>query len=657
MTRLAWLVLLASLAPLPALDIADAIRVPEDNTSASVADARVFYATWDEGISYNAGDVTVVSDDSVHSVTGTLFVLNGPLDSSDDPTSGTLIVALDETLNDGEAYHLEWPADLVTADSGGLLVSNDHAWNILVSGTGSGDGGPVPSVLDTPEASPSSSASIDHGVMLFYDPDIADPDTGNADPDADQRTAGMVLTIETLPGLGSLTLSGTPVVAGQDVDVDDIADGNLVYATSETSAGVDHFAFSWTDADGSTSPALWFEISLSGGGSDAPALDTSDFDVPFGESDLPLYAAGVVDGYISWVDLYFGGVTVSHTGNMGEVTVTVSYDDDDRSFATYDQLQYTAGSGEVTVDAILDGVDGADLKLTLETGQPDGDLENLLEAIEYRHTSALFTADDTRTLTVTIDEGGGSGGTVTSTHTIIITANAASPVLDEIQDGTQSYTTSPFDFIIDETGLELTVIAYDYEQQSVTVGLDPLGSIPINGTFDVVSTSSTSLASSADIAGPHSRNEIVIRYDPTNTEASDTLGLELTDGDASSTFSIGIDIDPYNSSRPRITGDPPLVTTASGGVHTYQLDMINLAGIAEGNCRFQGSPPDGIIADIQSGAGYIEFTWTASGDRETPVSFDYVLVDVGQAATVPVTTVAIDPDVAVKPTAIPPINN
>lgn len=643
MKHLYWLLLLGALAPLSALDIGEAVRTPKDNTAVTVAEARVFYATWNEGLSYNGGTVTVVSDDSAHSVVGNLFFLDGPLDpGSNLPTSGTMIVALDEVLKDGEAYHLEWPANLISAGSGPLAASTDHDWNILVSGTAGGAGGPVPAVIDTPDASASSDATIDHSVLLFYDPDVA-----GATP-AD-RTTGMVLTIETLPSRGNLSLSGSTVTAGQAITVTDVAAGNLVYSTSETDAGTDAFAYRWTDAAGSTTPILWFEVGLAGGGGGAPSFDVADFDIPFTEAVRPLYDPDTNDADIAWVALYNVGFDVTHSGSMGPITVTVAYDDADRLFVDWDQLRFTGTlGGDVTMDATSNGVDGKALKLFLASGKQATALQNLLGNLQFRHTSAQFTADTTRNITVTVTEGGSSGGTVSTTHAVNITANDSAPVLDKVLDGTRNYI-APFGFTVDESGLELTVVAHDYEQQSVTVGLDPAGVIPINGIFDVVSISSVALDSSVDVPGPHSLNRIVIRYEPTNANVSDTLSLELTDGGSASTFSIVVNIDPFDTGRPQLVGDPPLVTTATAGVHTVGLSMTHLGSIIEANCRFQGSPPVGITADVAAGAGTVTFTWPASGEHETPINFDYVLLDGTEAATIPVSTVAIDPDTVAKP--------
>jgi hypothetical protein len=67
--------------------------------------------------------------------------------------------------------------------------------------------------------------------------------------------------ISTVPGAGSLTLSGAAVSAGQSISLADIVGGNLQFSAAAGATGAGYAAFTFqVQDDGGTANAAWIWI-------------------------------------------------------------------------------------------------------------------------------------------------------------------------------------------------------------------------------------------------------------------------------------------------------------------------------------------------------------------------------------------------------------
>jgi hypothetical protein len=111
-------------------------------------------------------------------------------------------------------------------------------------------------------------------------------DFGFTDPDAGDSLGGV--RIDTLPGQGTLTLSGTGVTAGQIIDISDIAAGNLQFTpgTNDNGAGYASLTFTVQDQGGlfaASSDVLTINVTAV---NDAPNAVGETFSVFAGSSIL-----------------------------------------------------------------------------------------------------------------------------------------------------------------------------------------------------------------------------------------------------------------------------------------------------------------------------------------------------------------------------------
>jgi CSLREA domain-containing protein len=121
--------------------------------------------------------------------------------------------------------------DLGNTGSGGALADLNDTITVVIVGTNdapSASGGTVTTPRNVPYA------------LRVADFGFADPDAGD--------TLGAV-RIDALPALGSLTLSGAAVGAGQTVAAADIAAGGLVFTPGLDGTGMPYTSFAYTVAD------------------------------------------------------------------------------------------------------------------------------------------------------------------------------------------------------------------------------------------------------------------------------------------------------------------------------------------------------------------------------------------------------------------------
>ncbi|MBK8278316.1 MAG: tandem-95 repeat protein [Nitrospira sp.] len=133
--------------------------------------------------------------------------------------------------------------------------------------------------------------------------------------DVDAGDSLSAVRIDTLPGAGSLTLSGVAVTAGQVIAVADITAGNLVFTPA-------------TDANGTGYASFTFSVRDSNNTYDA-ASNTLTVDVT-AVNDAPIRTAGTVSNLTLSEDaglasLGLGGVTYSPGGGADESGQTLTY--------------------------------------------------------------------------------------------------------------------------------------------------------------------------------------------------------------------------------------------------------------------------------------------------------------------------------------------
>jgi hypothetical protein len=239
--------------------------------------------------------------------------------------------------------------------------------------------------------------------------------------DVDAGDSLSAVRIDTLPGAGSLTLSGIAVIAGQVITVTDITAGNLVFTPAADANGTSYanFTFSVRDSgnlyDTATS-TLTFNVTAV---NDAP-VNT----VPGPQTvveDMPITITGVsvndVDGNLSTVQLGVGNGTLTVT-LAGGATISAG----------------SNGSGTLTLSGSQ-----ADINATLATLVYQGALNyNGADTLTVTSTDANSGTDvDTVAITVTavndatVVTGGTSGtGPEDTTLTGTLTATDADGVSD-----------------------------------------------------------------------------------------------------------------------------------------------------------------------------------------------------------------------------------
>ncbi|TKB92562.1 MAG: tandem-95 repeat protein, partial [Nitrospira sp.] len=212
---------------------------------------------------------------AINSSTGVITVANGSLLNYESATSHTVTVRV--------------------TDSGGLTYDEAFAINLTnVNEAPTGADATVTINEDT-------SHTFTSANFGFSDVDVGD--------------ALSAVRIDTLPGSGTLTLSGAAVTAGQVVTVADITAGNVVFTPAVNANGVGY-------------ATLTFSVRDSTNGYDA-APNSLTFDVT-AVNDAPTLTAGTVSNLIVSEDaglasLGLGGVAYSPSGGADESGQTLSY--------------------------------------------------------------------------------------------------------------------------------------------------------------------------------------------------------------------------------------------------------------------------------------------------------------------------------------------
>src|SRR4029434_8894571 len=102
----------------------------------------------------------------------------------------------------------------------------------------------VTSVNDAPVGTNKTVTTLEDTAYAF-----AAADFGLTDPSDSPANALSAVTITTVPGAGSLTLSGVAVTAGQSVSAANIASGNLMFTPAANASGAGYASFTFQVQD------------------------------------------------------------------------------------------------------------------------------------------------------------------------------------------------------------------------------------------------------------------------------------------------------------------------------------------------------------------------------------------------------------------------
>ncbi len=231
--------------------------------------------------------------------------------------------------------------------------------------------------------------------------------------DVDTGDTLQAVRIDTVPGMGTLQLSGVDVTAGQVIAAANL--GNLVYTppADANGSGLTSFTFSVQDSGNAFDAApntITVDVTAV---NDPPTLSNLDGDtVTFTEDGVPVALDQNGDATVSVVDLPdFDG---------GNVTVAISaHNVPGEDLLLIDTSGGVALSAGVTVGSVVsvggtdigtitsDGQNGADLVVALNANSTGPLVQTLVRALHYSNTDTVSPDVTPRTVTVTIDDGDG----------------------------------------------------------------------------------------------------------------------------------------------------------------------------------------------------------------------------------------------------------
>ncbi|WP_417525568.1 beta strand repeat-containing protein, partial [Marinovum sp.] len=446
-----------------------------------------------------------------------------------------------------------------------------------------------------PTVSPVS-ASGDEDTPIVLDAAIFD--AGFSDPDGNTLQA---IRIETFPTGGSLELSGTPVVAGQEISRADLLAGNLVYTGAQDFNGADSFLWTGSDGIGFSADVVAANITVDPV-NDAPDLeagpdttisegqnlnrtmtigdpdtDTRTFTVDYGDgSALQVFSTASTSPNLSHVYTGEGSFTVSVSvdDNAGETNsvetdsfvVTVnnadpnannngySVSEDGPALTTFNILDNDTdpGNDPLTVSAVNGVMADVGQPLTLTSGallqveadgsfsyDPNGQFESL---------GRFQSATDSFTYTISDGDGGSDTGTVSF---FIDGQNDAPDAVDDTFAASDLTPTSG-DVLVNDTDVDAPDVLTVTEVNGTAANVGTQFALPsgalltlnANGTFD---------------------------YDPNGAvtgQPTDTFTYSISDGLAEDSATVTLNI--AQSNQPPVAQDDAIAadedTGASGSL-------------------------------------------------------------------------------------------
>ena len=508
---------------------------------------------------------------AINSSTGQITVANGSLLNYETATSHTVTVRV--------------------TDSGGLTY--DEAFTI--------------NLTNVNEAPTGADATITINEDTAHT--LTTANFGFSDVDAGDSLSAV--RIDSVPGAGTLTLSGVTVTAGQVIAVSDITAGNLVFtpAANANGAGYATFTFSVRDSTNAYDVAPnTLTVSVTAV-NDAPVITPIAPDVTFVEGGL----AQVIDatGTITDID------SSNFDGGVLTVSITQNGTADDHvligNFGTGPGQVGTTGStvtyGGIVIGTFSGGSSGfAPLVISFNSSATQAAVQEVYRSIQFNNVS---DTPSTSTRQITFGLTDGDGGTATpQTKLVYVQATNDAPtdlnlsgntVVENAANGTVVGTISGTDpdsgdtktysltntaggrFAINSSTGQITVAdgnLLNYESatsHNVTVRVTDSGGLTYDETFTInltnVNETPTDLSLSANTVAENAANGTVVgSISGTDPDSGDTKTYSLTNT-AGGRFAI-------NSSTGQITvANGSLLNYEAATSHTVTVRVTDSGGL------------------------------------------------------------------------------
>ncbi|WP_197085472.1 putative Ig domain-containing protein, partial [Cellvibrio sp. pealriver] len=543
------------------------------------------------GLAFTTGSGTA---DTTMVFTGTLADINTALNNlTFNPTAN---------FNGGAVLSIT-TSDQGNSGSGGTLTDTDTV-NITVN-----------AVNDAPDGSDDTILINEDGSHTFTAADFGFSDANDA-----PANSLLAVRITTLPAVGSLTLSGVAVTAGQTVAVADINSGLLVYTPAANANGASYSSFTFQVQDnGGTA---------NGGVNLDPVANTITFDVT-AANDAPVNTVPGAQSTNEDTALVFTGATQIQIADPdvggGTLEVTLSVTNGTLTLGGTGGLAFTTGSGAADTTMVFTG--------TL------ADINTALNNLTFNPTANFHGA---AVLTITTSDQGnsGSGGTLTDTDTVNITVNA-------INDA-PSVVITPTDYYADEqTWIDLHgtgISVADVDSSALTITITGAGSnsnlAATVGTTGVnivsgINTDTLILSGTAaqlnDLFAGNNGGTLTYRLSGDTPVATRLLTVSASDGSLSSDDTATINITAVNDAPEndvpgaQVTSEDTALVFSSGNGNRIQVDDLDVGG---GNLEITLSVTNGTLT--LAGTSGLSFT-TGDGTADSTLVFTGTKSDINTA--------------------------
>ena len=317
-------------APLPELSVADGSATEGSpvtfTVTLSAAAAENVTVNW--ATSVETGDTAIAGTDFTAVPAATLTFM-----PSDTTQTVTVQTTVDSTGEDKETFTVT----LSSPSSNATLAADPTATGTIVDG-------------DAPNAAPTAAAgtvTTDEDTAYAFDAS----DFGFADTDTGDGLASV--RVVTLPGSGTLAVSGRAVSADQEVAASDLG-GNLTYTPAEDEHGSGYASFTFRVSDGTAESASTYTMTIDVTPvNDAPSAGTVTIDdtAPVVGDELTATAAGIADPdglpaalLLSW-QWYGTPAGGSETEIAGATAATYRVREDDAGAALTAKATYQDSDG------------------------------------------------------------------------------------------------------------------------------------------------------------------------------------------------------------------------------------------------------------------------------------------------------------------------
>ena len=304
-------------APLPELSVADGSATEGSpvtfTVTLSAAAAENVTVNW--ATSVETGDTAIAGTDFTAVPAATLTFM-----PSDTTQTVTVQTTVDSTGEDKETFTVT----LSSPSSNATLATDPTATGTIVDG-------------DAPNAAPTAAAgtvTTDEDTAYAFDAS----DFGFVDTDTDDELASVRMV--TLPGSGTLAVSGRAVSADQEVAASDLG-GNLTFTPAADAHGSGYASFTFRVSDGTDESASAYTMTIDVNAvNDAPSAGSVDDTAPMVGDELTLRTWPTRSGRWQWYRTPSGG---SETEIAGESSATYTVVEADLDAALANELDRPAG--------------------------------------------------------------------------------------------------------------------------------------------------------------------------------------------------------------------------------------------------------------------------------------------------------------------------